>query len=201
MTIISLNKNDEQSILDECAHALRLGNAICIPTDTVYGLAASVKSADGIDKIFALKNRPREIELPVLVNDLPQAESMGIFPIRSKKLAERFWPGALTIVVNRQPGFDVLLGTNQDTVGIRCPDDEFVRRLCELVGPLVTTSANAHGETPCTTAQDCANSFPDVLIVDGGVRNAPPSSVVQEIDGDLKILRAGAISESQLWNE
>lgn len=173
--------------LAAAADVLRSGGVVAIPTDTVYGLAADVSYPEAVDMLFALKQRPREVEVPVLVTDVPQARGLAVIaaPYVERLLAE-FWPGALTVVLDRLDG--------TGTVGLRCPDHELVRELCRRVGPLATTSANLHGEPPLTTAAAVIEAFgPSVAVVDGGTCDGEPSTVIDATGPEFVLLRAGAI--------
>ena len=131
--------------------ALRAGAVVAIPTDTVYGLAVDPSCPGSTDALFALKSRPPSLDLPVLVGSIEQAEMLAGpegLPASARRLADAFWPGALTIVVPRRRGLDWVLGVHTDTIGLRIPDHTSARALCSEVGALATTSANVHGEAP-----------------------------------------------------
>ena len=188
--------------LDGTVTALEAGGIVAIPTDTVYGLACDPRYPGATDALFALKNRPSTLELPVLVADVGQADALAGpdgLPALARRLAGAFWPGSLTIVVPRREGVDWDLGGDGRTIGLRCPAHPFVRRLCERVGPLATTSANRHGQPPITTAVALAREFGDAVaaVVDGGVCDALPSTVVAVSGAELRCLRVGAVA----WDE
>ncbi len=179
---------------ERAAEALRAGKPIIVPTDTVYGMVALATDHDAIASIFALKQRPTETHMALLVADLQQAETLVELGPDGHRLAVAFWPGAFTIVAPRRPGHDLTVG-GEDTVGVRCPDDEFLRELADEVGPIAATSANLPGEEPLATAADLAIVFPTVeLIVDGGERRGHASTVVTVVDGPPIVLREGPIS-------
>jgi len=189
------------SELDEAVTALKAGWVVAIPTDTVYGLAVDPRCEGATDLLFALKHRPTALELPVLVADVTQAEALGGpegLPPLARRLADRFWPGSLTIVVERHPDLSWNLGGDGRTIGLRCPAHPAARRLCERVGPLATTSANRHGQPPITTTRALVEEFGhDVTVVDGGICDGTPSTVV-DVTGDTpRCLRDGSVS----WKE
>jgi tRNA threonylcarbamoyl adenosine modification protein (Sua5/YciO/YrdC/YwlC family) len=179
--------------------ALRDGDIIGIPTDTVYGLAADPWHSGAADRLFLVKGRPRSIELPVLVADEQQALGLATaVPDCARRLMARFWPGALTIVLPRREDVAADLGGDDETIGLRCPDHPVPLTLCRSVGPIATTSANRHGSPPVTTAQDLASTLPGVaLILDAGVCDHPSSTVVDTTGEVPKLLRAGSIG----WDE
>jgi len=178
--------------------ALNAGRVVAIPTDTVYGLAVDPRCRGATDALFSLKHRPLSLELPVLVAGIAQAEALAGprgLPSGASRLAGRFWPGPLTMVVERRRDVDWLLGGDGRTIGLRCPAHPVARRLCELVGPLATTSANVHGADPCTTADAVRRALgSSVVVVDGGRCAGLPSTVVSLIGDDPKCLREGAVA-------
>ena len=186
-----------QDAIDQAVKALEGGFIVGVPTDTVYGLAADVSYTGAADRLFALKKRSRTFELPVLVADIEQAMSISVgVPEVAEKLMAKYWPGALTIVVPRHPDFVADLGSDEETVGIRCPGHIVPRTLCEVVGPLATTSANLHKQPPLTTAQEVSATFADGVdvILDAGPCNGRSSTVIDVTGSEPKLLREGDIS-------
>lgn len=178
-------------VLDDAADALRRGEVVVIPTDTVYGVAALPAHTA---RLFEVKQRPTDVALPVLVADEAQARTIADVPRRAAALMAAHWPGGLTIVLARLPSFDADLGgSDASTVGVRVPDHDVPRELARRVGPLVTTSANRHGRPTPATAAEVAGELDVALVIDGGTCAGAPSTVVR-VDGDrVEILRAGAI--------
>lgn len=185
--------------VDDALAALRAGRVVAVPTDTVYGVAALLDHAPAL---FAVKQRPRDVPLPVLVADESQLRGVVAFPLpdAAAVLVDRWWPGPLTIVVDRDPTFTVDLGGSGDaatTVGVRCPASDLVRSLCRAVGPLAVTSANLHGRPTPPDAPGVATELGDAVavVVDGGICEGVPSTVVRvTADGAVTVLRRGAIS-------
>ena len=192
----------DRAPLLEAAAALAEGMVVALPTDTVYGLAADPTQPDAVQRLFALKGRPAEVPLPVLVAGPDQvAQIAGPLEVAAASLAKRFWPGPLTLVVPRRPGFTADLGgppAARSTVGVRWPDHEVARALCELLGPLAVTSANLHGQPPATTASGVAAAFTGrdqpALILDGGTCDGVPSTVVECRGPASRCLREGALA-------
>jgi tRNA threonylcarbamoyl adenosine modification protein (Sua5/YciO/YrdC/YwlC family) len=182
--------------LDAAEKALHSGQVIAIPTDTVYGLAADAFHTGAADRLFAVKRRPRDVDLPVLVAEERQALDLttGV-PEVARRLMARFWPGALTLVLPRHPDVVADLGDDEATIGLRCPDHEVARDLCRRVGPLATTSANLHGQPTATTAEEVADLFGSAVavVLDGGTCDGAPSTVVDCTGADPKLLREGRI--------
>ena len=183
--------------LKAAAEALRAGLAIALPTDTVYGLAADVSVPGATDRIFELKHRPHDVDLPVLVADADQALGLATaVPESAIALMTRFWPGAITLVIPRAPDLAADLGEDDATIGVRCPDHAVPRPLCAIVGPLATTSANLHGEPTPETAGRVAEVFGDALavVLDGGPCAGSASTVVDCTGVEPKLLREGRIA-------
>ena len=181
--------------------ALAQGTPIAIPTDTVYGLAVDPFKPGAADRLFAVKRRPRDVSLPLLVTGIEQALTVATaVPPLALELMARYWPGALTIVVPARPGTGADLGDDDLTVGLRSPDHPVPLALCAAAGPLATTSANHHGEEPLTTAEAVEASFGDALpvVLDGGVCAGSPSTVVDCTGQELKLLREGRIPWADL---
>jgi tRNA threonylcarbamoyl adenosine modification protein (Sua5/YciO/YrdC/YwlC family) len=171
----------------EAIAALRRGEVIGIPTDTVYGVASLPSCSD---RLFELKRRPPEVQVPVLIADPADASLLAEVTPVGARLIERFWPGALTVVL---PLLDSV-----GTVGLRCPDNDVVRSLCRSVGPLATTSANLHGQPPLTTAEAVRETFPGLVVVDGGFCEGAPSTVVDATGSEPVVLREGRIPAAEL---
>ncbi len=179
--------------------ALRNGDLVAFPTETVYGLGADATNARAVAAIFAAKGRPRFNPLIVHVTDAPSATRLGQFNESARRLAAAFWPGPLTLVVARQHGCPVadLATAGLDTVALRVPDHAVAKALLEAAGrPIVAPSANRSGHVSPTTAEHVeADLGPSVaIILDGGP--APlglESTVIDATGAEPVILRLGAV--------
>jgi len=196
--VVSAVSPDAESI-GRAAALLRGGAVAAIPTDTLYGLAADPFSATAVQRIFAIKDRATERALPLVASSLEQVQSrIGALTPLARRLAERHWPGPLTLVVDA-PGTlapDVTAGGS--TVGVRVPAHDVTRALCEACGhPLTATSANLSGH-PATDDPDAVfRAIGDRidLLVDAGVSpGGLPSTVVDVTGIEPRLIRAGAIS-------
>ncbi|MEA2900138.1 MAG: L-threonylcarbamoyladenylate synthase [Actinomycetota bacterium] len=175
---------------------LARGLPVALPTDTVYGLAVDPFLPGASDRVFELKRRPRDENLPVLVASTDQALGLATaVPSSALVLMARFWPGALTIVLPARPGLGADLGDDDATIGVRCPDHPVPLALCRAVGPLATTSANVHGQPTLTTAAEVAEVFADALpvVLDGGTCTGSPSTVVDCTGFEPRLLREGRV--------
>jgi L-threonylcarbamoyladenylate synthase len=187
--------------IDLAVKALAGGDIIGLPTDTVYGLAADPFHTGASDRLFRLKGRPRNVELPVLVGSEDQALGLcTAVPATARLLMRRYWPGPLTLVLPRRPDLDADLGEEDATIGIRCPAHPVPLAICEQIGPIATTSANRHKDPALTTAREVSEALgPElVLVLDAGVCNGEPSTVV-DCTGELaKVLREGPLSSREI---
>jgi L-threonylcarbamoyladenylate synthase len=175
--------------------ALRAGDIVGLPTDTVYGLAADPWGTGAVDRLFRIKGRSRAVELPVLVADVEQALALAYeVPAIARRLMDAFWPGALTLVLPRRPDLAADLGEDDATIGIRCPAHQVPQAICRQIGPIATTSANLHGSAPATTAAEVARLPGLGLVLDGGVCDGEASTVVDCTGEVPKVLRQGSVS-------
>ena len=183
--------------------ALRAGQIVAMPTDTVYGVGVALDAPDGLPRLFAAKDRPLDKAIVLLVADLEQAATVGIFSPAARVLAERFWPGGLTLVLPQRPGsgLPAVLTGGAATIGVRVPDHDCPRALARELGPLPVTSANLSGEPAATDAAEVAAQLGERidLILDGGpARGGTPSTVVDCSGAEPRILREGAISNQAI---
>jgi len=187
--------------LSAAIDAIKAGEPIIIPTDTVYGLAVLAGDVTGLDRIFALKRRPTERSIAVLVGDVDQAAELAALNKFERRVAAQCWPGALTLVLNRLETADPTIGRADGTVGVRCPNNAFVRMLALAVGPLATTSANISGEPTPSEAAEAAAALDGAVVVsiDGG-RCAGQASTVARVDhdGDVMVFREGEYTQNEL---
>jgi L-threonylcarbamoyladenylate synthase len=196
--IISIHDSNAIKIAIETLHKSRL---VAFPTDTVYGLAALPLDKEGILNIYEAKGRDFAKALPVLIGETSHLPQIAEYlPDNALKLAERFWPGALTLIIPKNSGLLIEL-TPYSTVGVRMPDHSFTRELLRATGPLATTSANISGGDNTLDAQSVFEQLQGKidLILDGGkTPGAIPSTVVDCSSNEIKILRHGAISDEEI---
>jgi L-threonylcarbamoyladenylate synthase len=192
----------EEGAWGRAAEVLAAGGVVALPTDTIYGVAASVTCPAAVVRLFALKARDTAKPVAVLVADAEQAAVVADVPPAALALAARFWPGALTLVLPRRADFTVDLGGSGATVGVRSPAHEELIELCRRLGPLATTSANRSGRpTPVDgmgVSLELAGTGVD-LVLDGGRSPREIASTVVRVDEDgLTVLRAGPIALGDL---
>jgi L-threonylcarbamoyladenylate synthase len=188
----------DPDVVEAAAAALEAGDIIGLPTETVYGLAADPFRAGATDRLFLVKGRPRSVELPVFVSGPEQAESLVVaLTDAARLLMATYWPGPLTLVLPRRPGLDADLGSDDATIGLRCPDHPVPLGLCRRFGPYATTSANRHGDPPARTAAAAALAGVG-LVIDGGRCDGSPSTVLDVTGAVTKVLREGAVARDEI---
>jgi L-threonylcarbamoyladenylate synthase len=176
------------------------GGIVAFPTDTVYGIGAPVRSR-AIEYLFEAKGRPYSKPIGVLMADasgLPQVAAK--ISDHAKKLAQRFWPGPLTLVLPRHPEIAWFLSKN-DTIGIRVPDHPVAHALLAAIGPMAVTSANRSGQENALNADQVMaqlNGWVHLVIDGGQTPGDQPSTVVDMTGEEPKILRVGPISEAEI---
>jgi len=183
----------------EAARLIGEGLSVAVPTETVYGLAADARSAEAVARIYAAKGRPGFNPLIVHTLDLAQAERIGRFSPEARSLAERYWPGPLTLVLPRgeAAGIADAVTAGLPTVALRCPAHPVMRALLAAAGrPLAAPSANASGSVSPTEAEHVLRSLDGriPLVIDGGPTEVGLESTIVAVgEGGLRLLRPGPI--------
>ena len=196
METIVIPTNQEDAIPSALV-VLQRGGLVAFPTDTVYGVGALAFDATAVESIYSAKDRPVEKAIPVLIGgpeDLAKV-TRGISPIAAK-LAARFWPGPLTLIVPKNPDLPEVVSATL-TVGVRVPDHPVARALLRAAGPMAVTSANISGEASPKTAEAVSRQLNGriPLILDGGeTPGGIPSTVVNCLGTEPVILRKGPVT-------
>jgi L-threonylcarbamoyladenylate synthase len=185
------------------AKALRAGGVIILPTDTVYGLGADARCPVALRRLCAVKQRTPEKAFPVLLGEQEEAGEYAETNEAARLLIERFWPGALTLVLRaRRPSALAPPSLGPDgTVGLRVPADPVARAIISQAGcPLAAPSANRPGEPPPRTAAEARAALGDLVdvVVDAGECRVGRPSTVLSVVGEPTVLRAGAVSIDEL---
>ena len=199
---VVLRASDHRS-LAVAAAALAAGGIVGLPTETVYGVGV-IPRPEALQALLAAKQRPVDKGIALLIDDLDQVFDLVVVGAAAHRLAERFWPGPLTLVLPlRRPELapEALTG-GRDTLALRIPDHAVPRALARELGPLAVSSANRSGEPDARTAEALVVSLgPSLAVVidDGPVRGGVPSSVVAvDARGRVAVLREGAIERSMI---
>lgn len=190
------------SAIDDAAVAVRDGSLVVFPTDTVYGIGSRPDVPQATRRLFEAKGRPTELELPVLASSRVELERVAVFDERALLLADRFWPGPLTLILPRgeeSRGWD--LGGDPSTVGVRIPRHRLASLVLEVTGPMAVTSANLSGKPPLTKAEELVACFGEAVAVYICEERPVPgiaSTVADLAHGPMRLIREGVVLESAL---
>ena len=190
--------DDPQNDIDAAVRILKNGGVVAVPTDTLYGLAANPFDEAAVERIFRLKGRSKTLALPLLLADADDISKYAkAVPELASTMVNHFWPGTLTIVLNKSDAIPESVSGGADTIALRVPDHSVPRAIARKLGvPITGTSANRSGESAFTTAEAVRREFGDELdlIVCGGETPSGLASTVLDLSSDPPgILRQGAI--------
>jgi len=189
-------RDPDPAVIRQAAEMIRDGLVVAYPTDTLYGLAVDPRNAVAVDRLFELKGRPETSALTLIAADVAQVRASGELTDAAERLAARWWPGPLTIVIAARPIVTRETLAGGRTVGIRIPDHTVAVALARDVGFCVTaTSANRSGAATASAADAVVAALPDVdaVLDSGSTRGGPPSTIVDASVSPMTLIRAGAV--------
>ena len=193
---------DREAAIDAASLAVRRGELVVLPTDTVYGLAADAFDPAAVRRLLRAKGRGPEMPPPVLVSAATTLDALAVgVPGYARALVEHFGPGPLTLVCTQQASLQWDLGDTRGTVAVRMPDHEVALEVLERTGPLAVSSANLTGRPPAADADAAEEMLGDdvsVIIDCGPARGDVPSTIVDVTGATGRVLRAGALSLADL---
>lgn len=192
----------QRDAIDEAAMWILRGAVVAIPTDTLYGLAVDPFRSDAVARLYDVKGRPADRALPLIAADVQQVEAhLGPLSAAAARLAQRFWPGPLTIVVAAPPNLARDVTGGSGTVGVRVPACDLARRIAAAAQkPITATSANISGEPATADPDEVERTLGDriELLIDAGpAPGGAPSTIVDVMTTEPRLLRAGAVA----WEE
>ncbi len=194
-------KENHPHALPQAIEQVKSGGLIIIPTDTVYGIGCSLFNQDSIAKLYEIKGRDTAKAIAVMLADVEQVKLVASnLDNRAVRLAEQYWPGAVTLVVRKHPSIPAVL-SSLPSVGIRIPDHTFDRTLIRAVGPMAVTSANLAGQPSSVSIPQVIEQLGDQIgmYIDGGESQGGLSSTVVDCTAkDPIILRPGPVSEEDI---
>ena len=199
----NMKNNLNYDNLKEPAQIIKKGGIVIFPTETVYGIGTNGLDENAIQKLYEVKQRPLNKPISLLVNNIEMVEKIAknITEVEYK-LMERFFPGPLTIILEKRDIVPDILTSNTNTIGIRMPSGEIAKKLIEFAGvPIATSSSNISGRPSGTNITDIKKDFEgkvDCFIDNGESELGIPSTVIRIIDNIPHILRQGAISEEEI---
>ena len=180
------------------AEAVRRGEVVVLPTDTVYGVGVDAFASDAVAAVLSAKGRGRQMPLPVLVPNPQTVDGLAAdVPAYARDLIHAFWPGPLTLVLHAQSSLMWDLGETNGTVALRMPQNDTALKLLSEIGPMAVTSANISGQPPATTVLDAAaqlGSAVSVYLEAGPSAGGLASTILDCTHAAPVILRAGAVS-------
>ncbi len=193
----------QRDAIDEAAKWILMGGIVALPTDTLYGLAVDPFNRDAVGRLFDAKGRPEDRGVPLIAASVEQIEAhLGALPPLARRLAGRYWPGPLTLVVAAPTALPRGLTGGRSTVAVRVPANEIARTVCARCGrPVTATSANISGQ-PATAdpaaVEEALGDRIDFLLDTGPTPGGPPSTIVDVTARPLALVRAGAIPWGEL---
>lgn len=203
MTVYDCDDPDQRATgIREAAYAVRRGDLIVLPTDTVYGIGADAFTPSAVTALLAAKGRGRDMPVPVLIGSRTVLDALvGTLSEPARHLVEVLWPGALTIVVRHNPALAWDLGDARGTVALRMPADLLALELLKETGPMAVSSANRSGLPPAITCANAQAQLGDAVAVylDSGPTVASVPSSIVDVTGEVPVLvRPGWISLERL---
>jgi L-threonylcarbamoyladenylate synthase len=191
----------DPAVIGKAADCIRRGLVVAYPTDTLYGLAVDPRNAGAVRRLYELKGRAESSALTLIAADLDQVRAAGELAAVGERLAARWWPGPLTIVLRAAPSLAAEALAGGSTVGIRVPAHAVAVALARAAGFAITaTSANRSGEPPATAAAGVAAALPgiDAIVDAGAVRGGAPSTIVNASAVPIALLREGVVPWSKV---
>ncbi len=203
MEYLDIRKNYSKEDIKITVEALGNGEIVILPTDTVYGIAADAFNDEAIKKIYKLKNREFSNPCNILVSNINMIRSaVKEISKEEERIIKKFFPGALTIIFDKNKNISDVITANKKTVGIRIPDNKFLIEVINEFGrPIVATSLNLAGKESMVNLDNLSNDFKekaDLIVDEGNTKGGIASTIIKINSGKVEILREGPISKEEL---
>ena len=203
MKYIKLNEDEIEKIAKEAVEVIKMGGIVIAPTDTVYGIIADALNEKAVEKIYEIKKRKKSNPLSILVSNKDMLKKVvKKVSFEEEKIIDKFFPGAITLIFEKNEQIPDIVTSGLDTVGIRMPNDKFLLKAIELLGsPIVATSLNLAGEESKTNLDNISQEILNNVdyVIDNGNTKIGVASTVAKIDGKkIEILREGTITKNML---
>ena len=192
----------DQNGISLAATTIKNGGLVVFPTDTVYGLGCDPRNVKAIEAIFRIKKRNESKQLPILVYSKDEVSKIAVFDDISNKIADKFWPGQLTLVLKLKDNEIKSAMNMNDKVAVRVPNHPCVLALLKECKLIVGTSANFSGHPAFSDSKKVQENFSgyDIFLDGGTISNSTSSTIVEVKDGTWKILRQGKITKEEIFN-
>jgi len=205
MTIIRPAETGISEALKKASVIIKKGGVVAYPTETFYGLGVKYDDISALKKLYGIKYRSWNKALPLIIGEGRELDLIASdMTVSAEKLAKKFWPGPLTLLLPARPDISEFITANTGKIAVRIPGASFALDLARSLGfPITATSANISGMPPADTAEDVIKYFGDALdlIVDcGKTPGGKPSTIVDASDQKIRFLRAGAVSIEDVFN-
>jgi L-threonylcarbamoyladenylate synthase len=189
-----------QTDFTRALQALKDGDVIIYPTDTLYALGADVYNEEAVKRVFEIKHRPFSVPLPIAVASKKAIETVASLNENAHKIIDRFLPGSLTVILKKKESVPMIVTSGSETIAIRIPQQKIALRLLREYGPLTVTSANLHHEKTPGVIKDILMQLQTELPVafDVGRLDATPSTIVDLTLRIPRVVRSGKITEQEL---
>ena len=193
-------KRYKQTDIDKIVSILKNDGVISVPTDTVYGLCARIKTKKAHDKLVKVKNRPEEKPFPIMCANIKQIKSIGIVNETADKIIKSFMPGPITLVLSKNKELPDYVTSGKETIAVRMATTDVLKEVIEKVfSPLFMTSANKSGEAPCNNLDEIEKACPLLDgMIEGEVLFGKSSTIVDCTSNEIKLLRDGPISLEEI---
>ena len=204
MEYINIEKSKyKKEDIEKVSNVIKNGGVVIIPTDTVYGLAADSLNKEAVARIYEIKHRDISKPCNILVSNIEMIRKVtSNISEKEERIIKKFFPGALTIILNKNEIIPNIVTANLDTIGVRMPNNKFMLEVIELIGrPIVATSLNISGEQSLVSLENISSELKgniDLIVDSGKINNGIASTIIKVENNEIQILRQGPISEKKI---
>ena len=202
MIIKDISQHNLDDIIENCLKILKNGGIIITPTDTIYGIICDAGNTQAVEKIYQIKRRQYNKPLTIFSNCHQNIEKIALINPQEKNIIDNLMPGALSLIMNLKENHLISPNVNQNdrTISVRIPNNQFLLKILDQIPFLASTSVNISGQNNLTNIDQITQQFNQKvdLVINCGTIDNKASTIVKIIDGDIKILREGAILQQQI---
>ncbi|MCD6146840.1 MAG: threonylcarbamoyl-AMP synthase [Thermoplasmata archaeon] len=185
--------------IERAVDVLKKGGLAVYPTDTLYAVGAIISNENAVKKVYEIKKRPLNIYLPVAVGSVEQIESVAVMNDVARKIAEKFMPGPITLILKKKKEISNIVA--REKIAVRVPANPVALKISSLAGAITATSANVHGRNAPSTVEEAEKQLGNKvdIYVDGGKLKGIPSTIIDVSDEKIKVIREGAIKTEEFY--